>query len=373
MKRLITNLLVGGLAYWWPTASQAQVGDGLRGEYYAGVSFAHLNRTRTDGVLKFNWRGTPPISGVAPERFTVRWTGWLVPPTTGRYVLHLDVDDGATLWLDDRNLIDAWRGQSLHSFEAPVQLEAGHPYALRLDYLQYAQLAHIHLSWELPEAPEVLQSWRTLWGITEAPLLGGTRRIETIPTQYLFTHWPAAFPKRSALLATSAGGTATRVVPAGFRPAPMRVKLSEVRVKSPSIKPSKPANKRPLTTQRADTMAARLAKGQALTLRTLYFEQSKADLPLPVQARLDTLAEALRRYPSLRLEVQGHTDNQGDSALNRQLSQRRAEAVCRYLASRGVPPRCLRPVGMGGSQPVADNRLPAERPRNRRVVLRPLP
>lgn len=389
--------------------AQTPIGNGLRGDYYDGIAFAHLTGSRTDGLIKFSWHGTAPMSGVASERFTVRWTGWLVPPVTGRYVLHLDVDDGAELWLDERELLGAWRGQSLNSYQVAVQLEAGHAYPLRLDYLQYGQLAHINLRWELPPAPAERHSWYTLWGLAEAPLLSGENRVETIPTRYLFTSWPApaSTPTARAAARLAASG---RVVPTGRErtsprwaklgegptswPAaaraqvaritartaasgravplpPMRVRLGEVRVgpagRRGSERPAAP---------RTDTLATHLAKGQALTLRTLYFAQSQADLLPPVLASLDTLAralaQALRQHPSLRVEVQGHTDNQGDSALNRQLSQRRAEAVCRYLAAHGVPASCLRPVGLGGTQPVADNNLPAERPRNRRVVLRPV-
>ncbi|MEJ7662232.1 MAG: OmpA family protein [Hymenobacter sp.] len=119
-------------------------------------------------------------------------------------------------------------------------------------------------------------------------------------------------------------------------------------------------------------MASRLAAGQAVTLRALYFEQGRADLLPAVQASLDTLAAALAARPTLRLEVQGHTDNQGDPAINQQLSRRRAEAVCGYLAAHGVAATRLRAVGYGGTRPVADNRQEAARPRNRRVVLRPL-
>jgi outer membrane protein OmpA-like peptidoglycan-associated protein len=91
-----------------------------------------------------------------------------------------------------------------------------------------------------------------------------------------------------------------------------------------------------------------------------------------VLASLDTLALALRSRPALRLEVQGHTDNQGDPTINQLLSRRRAEAVCQYLAGRGVATGRLRAVGYGGSRPVADNRQPDQRPRNRRVVVLPL-
>ena len=129
----------------------------------------------------------------------------------------------------------------------------------------------------------------------------------------------------------------------------------------------------PPDSSRAAAVATRLAAGQAVTLRALYFEQGQAELLPTVQASLDTLAMALASRPTLRLEVQGHTDNQGDPSINQQLSRRRADAVCRYLVSQGIAAERLRAVGYGGSRPVADNRQPDQRPRNRRVVLRPLP
>ena len=60
--------------------------------------------------------------------------------------------------------------------------------------------------------------------------------------------------------------------------------------------------------------------------------------------------------------MQGHTDNVGSAELNRQFSQQRAEAVCLYLAAHGVGPAQLRPMGYGGTQPVADNADPTQRP-----------
>jgi outer membrane protein OmpA-like peptidoglycan-associated protein len=124
---------------------------------------------------------------------------------------------------------------------------------------------------------------------------------------------------------------------------------------------------------RRDARALQLAKGAAITWRALYFPRGQATLLPAVAASLDTLAQLLRLYPHVRVEVQGHTDNQGDSLLNRLLSCQRAAAVCAYLAAHGVAAGRLRPVGLGGTRPVADNGQPAQRTRNRRVVLRPLP
>ena len=112
--------------------------------------------------------------------------------------------------------------------------------------------------------------------------------------------------------------------------------------------------------------------GEAVAMPELYFTQGQAWLLPPTRTALDQLAAALRDLPELRLEVQGHTDNVGSAELNRQLSQQRADALCRYLRARGVSTARLRPVGYGGTQPVANNADPAQRPRNRRVVLRRL-
>ena len=119
------------------------------------------------------------------------------------------------------------------------------------------------------------------------------------------------------------------------------------------------------------TRLSRLAVGEAVTLPELYFEQGRARLLPATHAALDDLAIALRANPALRFEVQGHTDNVGNAELNRQLSQQRAEVVCLLPhGPRGAAAGQLRPVGYGGTQPVADNADPAQRPRNRRVVLR---
>jgi len=383
MKPFSFAFLLGCLALGAPAGASAQaaVGDGLRGDYYDGLNFEHLIATRRDALLDFYWNGEKPISGVPAESFTVRWTGWLVPPVTGHYVLHLSIDDGARLWLDGKQLLDEWRGQPLGYYDVPLDLQAGRPYRLRLDYCQYGLEATARLFWERPKKTEPLRtaSWRNLWGMTDKVPTFASRSQEVIPTRYLFSR-PPALPKlavdlnpvlvvggRPALLAAPA--------PAASRPLPAERRVA-ARAKPPVIRPAARPTRRPKArpaTRPADDMVKQLLNGQAITVRALYFEQGQVLLLPAVRASLDTLARVLARYPALRLEVQGHTDNQGDPVLNQQLSMRRAEAVCQYLNTRGIAPTRLSPLGLGGTQPVADNNLPAERPRNRRVVLRPLP
>lgn len=137
-----------GWLLWLPGFAQtpAPVGDGLRGDYYDGLNFEHFVQTRRDPRLDFNWHERGPLRGVPANYFTVRWTGWLVPPVTGRYVLRLTVDDGVRLWLGNQPLLSEWRGQSLSYYEAPVALQAGHAYRLRLDYCQYSASSRLLLS-----------------------------------------------------------------------------------------------------------------------------------------------------------------------------------------------------------------------------------
>lgn len=381
MKALLLTCGLGILLTGAPAAARAQAagGDGLRGDYYDGLNFEHFIQARRDPLIDFYWHGEKPISGVPDESFTVRWTGWLVPPATGHYVLHLAIDDGARLWLDNKQLLDEWRGQPLGYYDVPVDLQAGHPYRLRLDYCQYSREATARLFWERPRRPETppTSSWRNLWGLAEKVPTFASRFQEIIPTRYLYSHVPPP-PKLVANLApvavvASRPPAAPLALPASIKAAPV---LEQPRTK-PKITKARLAAKRrrqpkPDTTY-AVRLAAQLLRGQAITVRTLYFEQGKASLLAPVQASLDTLAQLLSRYPTLRLEVQGHTDNQGNPAINQQLSLRRAEVVCQYLSARGVAATRLSPLGLGGTQPIANNDLPAERPRNRRVVLRPLP
>ncbi|QKG53901.1 PA14 domain-containing protein [Hymenobacter sp. BRD67] len=133
------------------------------------------------------------MPGLAAEDFSVRWTGWLVPPTTGRYVLHLSVDDGIRLWLNGRELLNEWQGQPLSYYQLAVNLNAGEPYSLRIDYCQYSFSTRMRLAWETPAVPTTPSSWRNLWGIIEEQA-----GPAVIPTRYLFSQLLlASAPARS--------------------------------------------------------------------------------------------------------------------------------------------------------------------------------
>jgi len=101
---------------------------------------------------------------------------------------------------------------------------------------------------------------------------------------------------------------------------------------------------------------------------TVHFEYDRAVIKAESLAILDAVASLLAARDVIKqVEVQGHTDNQGEAAYNLDLSQRRAAAVVAYLESRGVARGRLAPKGLGEAVPIAANATGEGRARNRRV------
>jgi len=87
------------------------------------------------------------------------------------------------------------------------------------------------------------------------------------------------------------------------------------------------------------------------------------------RSNLDELARSLGQYPGSELLIVGHTDNVGTDRYNQDLSERRAMAAARYLASQGVVRTRMSTRGMGESEPVASNDNEEGRRQNRRVEI----
>lgn len=106
------------------------------------------------------------------------------------------------------------------------------------------------------------------------------------------------------------------------------------------------------------------------TFENVNFETAKWDLLPEALPELKALAEYLLEHPEMKVEIAGHTDAVGKDEDNRILSEKRAEAVCKYLIFRGVAEERLKFQGYGESQPVAPNDTPKGRAANRRVECR---
>jgi OOP family OmpA-OmpF porin len=102
--------------------------------------------------------------------------------------------------------------------------------------------------------------------------------------------------------------------------------------------------------------------------KPVLFETGSARLKPESNAALEIIAKYLtdKTYISL-LRIECHTDNSGDAAFNRALTEKRAMVICRKLIALGVDCKRLIAVGFGDSKPVADNNTPEGKAENLRV------
>lgn len=107
--------------------------------------------------------------------------------------------------------------------------------------------------------------------------------------------------------------------------------------------------------------------GQRIKLNNIFFAQSKYFLRENSYPELQRLVAILKNYPSVEIELQGHTDNQGDPALNLKLSVDRVNEVKKYLVQKGISGARIKTQGFGDTKPIAPNDQEETRKLNRRV------
>jgi outer membrane protein OmpA-like peptidoglycan-associated protein/polyisoprenoid-binding protein YceI len=101
--------------------------------------------------------------------------------------------------------------------------------------------------------------------------------------------------------------------------------------------------------------------------RAIYFKTGSADLDRESEPLLNSGADIARRCPSVKIDVEGHTDNVGAKSFNQRLSELRAKAVVAYLTRKGVSAARIQSAGYGDTRPVAANDTEANRAKNRRI------
>ncbi|HEX9193826.1 MAG TPA: OmpA family protein [Burkholderiales bacterium] len=125
-----------------------------------------------------------------------------------------------------------------------------------------------------------------------------------------------------------------------------------------------------LRAQMRDSGVTVTRKGEDIILNmpgNITFRTGSADLNAQFFKVLDGVASVARKYDKTIIEVAGHTDNVGGAEFNKQLSQRRANAVAQYLMSRGVAESRIMTVAGGEDHPIASNATEQGRAANRRV------
>lgn len=119
----------------------------------------------------------------------------------------------------------------------------------------------------------------------------------------------------------------------------------------------------------ASDLIDQLNKSGHVAVYGIHFATGSATIQADSETVLQQIVALMQQNPTLRLRVEGHTDNQGVAAANQALSQKRAQAVVAGLTSHGVAAARLTAQGFGAGKPVADNNDEEGRAKNRRVEL----
>jgi OmpA-OmpF porin, OOP family len=113
-----------------------------------------------------------------------------------------------------------------------------------------------------------------------------------------------------------------------------------------------------------------IPKGQTIILDHLIFAQGKSLIDPKSYSQLNEVAEMMKENQRIEIQLEGHTDNVGGSKANMELSQKRVDAVKKYLVEQGVSKGRIQTKAFGGSQPLRNEMTPEARAANRRVEMR---
>jgi outer membrane protein OmpA-like peptidoglycan-associated protein len=110
--------------------------------------------------------------------------------------------------------------------------------------------------------------------------------------------------------------------------------------------------------------------GEAIVLRNIFFDTDKYILKPESLTELQKLLELMKKNPSIKVELGGHTDNAGTATHNLELSKNRAKTVYDYLLMNGIPEGRLSYQGYGLTRPIESNDTEQGRASNRRTEFR---
>ena len=176
--------------------------QGLKGEYFKGKELqGQPVVTRIDRAVNFRWDRLNPTTelvlqgqltreqALGNDEFSVRWTGQLVPPVTGKYELTVTGDDGFRLEVAGQRVLDEWTPTPrARARTATLDFQAGQAYDVKLEYFENIRDAEVRLNWRQPGAKdpyeEALEAARAADVVIFAGGLNGEVEGEEMPVIY---------------------------------------------------------------------------------------------------------------------------------------------------------------------------------------------
>lgn len=281
--------------------------NGFIVEYFNGTDFDRKVATKYCPEINFYWDYNTDIDGLNSVSFSAKFYGKIIAPETGKYKIGFVVDDGVRLWINDKMVFDNWKMNnkvfnSFHYF-----MEEDSVYDIRIEYFNGMLEGKLELKWLLPSA----------------------KTFEIINSEYLAD---ISLNKRTVLK-------------------PMVDTIAKIIPKKPVTITPKILVEKPIE----DTIKNYIPKN-------ILFKQSTSIMIGKSGEELALLASFLKRFPSLKVSIEGHTDVFGNADLNQKLSEQRAMVVLKHLCALGIDSNRLTAKGFGGTKPVNQTHL-----QNRRV------
>jgi YVTN family beta-propeller protein len=126
--------------------------NGITADYFAGLNFDQLRFSRIDPNVDFVWTAAPD-SRLPGDNFSVRWHGCVIPRATGLHTFNTRSDDGVRLWVNNVLLIDNWTNHGEEWDYGSINLQAGVPVVIKMEFYEAGGEAVAKLWWEGPTHP----------------------------------------------------------------------------------------------------------------------------------------------------------------------------------------------------------------------------
>lgn len=123
--------------------------QGLKAAYFNNINLSgNPVLTRTDKNVQFSWTLFTPDEKIPMHFYSVRWTGKLKAPASGRFNIGLDGNDGFRLYINNKKIIDNWTKRSYSTVLANYPFVKNKTYDIRIEFFEPVGNAHINLVWD---------------------------------------------------------------------------------------------------------------------------------------------------------------------------------------------------------------------------------
>ena len=112
------------------------VSQGLTADYISGHNLGNIPLfSRIDKTVGFDWGDGTPDERLTKNNYSVRWSGYLKAPVSGKHTIGMYADGGVRIWLNDRLVLDKWNARGLQFYSVEVPFEAGRKMPVKIEYI----------------------------------------------------------------------------------------------------------------------------------------------------------------------------------------------------------------------------------------------